>query len=108
MTTLLYSQTASIAYKNDFKESETSAQNVYPIFPDEYKTAVEVLQMAEIKHTKNATMFLCQTISNKYKEVSESINSTSLKPERKKKTMQEYMKQSVFHGASWIGSNFIA
>lgn len=108
MTTLLYSQTASNAYKNDSKESETLTKETYSISLDDYKTAVEVLQMAEIKHTKNATMFLCQTISNKYKEVSESISSTSLKPQRKKKTMQEYMKQSVFHGASWLGSNFIA
>lgn len=79
-----------------------------PFFPEDYKTAVDVLQMAEIKHTKNASMYLCQTISEQYKEVSKNINPAKLKPVCKKKTMKQLMQQSVFHGSSWIGSNFIA
>lgn len=79
------------------------------IFPEEYKTAVEVLQMAEIKHTKNTSMYLCQTISQQYKEVSKVINSVETKKRNvRKKNMKELMQQSFFHGASWIGSNFIA
>lgn len=55
------------------------------------------------------TLLNSESISDKYKEVSELVDlSKSLKPERKKKTMKELMQQSFFHGASWIGYNFIA
>lgn len=56
-----------------------------------------------------ATLLHSQAISDKYKEVSELVNSVN-KPElnRKKKNMKELMQQSFFHGSNWIGSNFIA
>lgn len=78
------------------------------IFPEDYKTAAEVLKMAEVINTRNASMYLRQTISEKYKEVSQRVNPTSLKPVQRKKTMKDLMQQSVFHGANWLGSNFIA
>lgn len=117
MTTLLYSQAICNKYKNEsgetsldeVSEAETTLQSNYQTFPSEFKLAAEVLELAEIKHTQRATMFLQQTISNRYKEVSELVDSSkSLKPQRRKKSMRELMQQSVFHGAGWIGCNFIA
>lgn len=56
-----------------------------------------------------ATLLLSQTISEKYKEVSEVVNTTELaKKDVRKKTMKQLMQESVFHGASWIGYNFVA
>ena len=56
-----------------------------------------------------ATLLLSQTISEKYKEVSDVINSVEVnKKELRKKTMKELMQESFFHGAGWIGYNFIA
>lgn len=56
-----------------------------------------------------ATLLLSQTVSDKYKEVSEVINSIEVnKKELRKKTMRELMQESFFHGAGWIGYNFIA
>lgn len=56
-----------------------------------------------------ATLLLSQTVSDKYKEVSEVLNSIEVtNPIMKKKSMKELMQQSFFHGASWMGSNFIA
>lgn len=56
-----------------------------------------------------ATLLLSKTISDKYKEVSEVVNTAELKnKDVRKKTMKELMQESVFHGASWIGYNFVA
>lgn len=55
------------------------------------------------------TLLFSQAISEKYKEVSEVINSVdSIRSDVRKKTMKELMQESFFHGASWIGYNFIA
>lgn len=55
-------------------------------------------------------LFLSQNISNTYKEVSELVATvhSDKKHPRKKKNMKELMEESFFHGASWIGYNFIA
>ena len=58
-----------------------------------------------------ATLLLSQTISKKYKEVSENINEVASpsKKDVRKKSMKAIMQESFFHGASWIGaSNFVA
>lgn len=56
-----------------------------------------------------ATLLLSQTISEKYKEVSEVVNNAELaNKDVRKKTMKQLMQESVFHGASWIGYNFVA
>ena len=56
-----------------------------------------------------ATLLLSQTVSEKYKEVSDVINSIEVnKREVRKKTMKELMQESFFHGAGWMGYNFIA
>lgn len=55
-----------------------------------------------------ATLLFSQDISDVYKEVSETINEVELKKAPSKKTMKQMMQQSFFHGAGWIGYNFIA
>lgn len=116
MATLTTNQILLEKYKNhpevlpgEVKDTVEAVNEYNRFFPEEYnKTAAEVLQMAEIMNTRNASMYLRQTISEKYKEVSQRVNPATLKPVRKKKTMKELMQQSVFHGANWLGSNFIA
>lgn len=57
-----------------------------------------------------AQLLLSQTVSNTYKEVSElvaTVHSEKKRP-KKKKSMKDLMEESFFHGASWIGYNFIA
>lgn len=50
-----------------------------------------------------------RAIEEQYKEVSEVINSTEInKKDIRKKSMKALMQESFFHGASWIGYNFIA
>ena len=56
-----------------------------------------------------ATLLFSQTISDKYKETSEIIKTVeNPNIDVRKKTMKELMQESFFHGASWIGYNFIA
>lgn len=55
-----------------------------------------------------ATLLFSQSVSDKYKEVSELINSVEPKRVSRKRTMKDMMQESFFHGASWIGYNFIA
>lgn len=112
MATLLNSQIIAEQYKGDsdgLKEAGALIGPNYQMFPEEYRSVTDALRLAEIKNTQNATMFLRQTISEKYKEVSEVINSVETKKRSvRKKSVKELMQQSFFHGASWIGSNFIA
>jgi len=114
MTAFLFSQVTPDTYKDvsessnipEFKDTATSTS---PISQEEFKLAAEVLQLAEIKHTANAEMFLRQTISQQYKKVSEDLDSTvANKRKVRKKSMRDLMQQSFFHGANWMGSNFIA
>lgn len=50
-----------------------------------------------------------RAIEDQYKEVSQVINSTEInKKDIRKKGMKALMRESFFHGASWIGYNFIA
>ena len=56
-----------------------------------------------------ATLLFSQTISDKYKEVSELISSVETgKMDVRVKTMKQMMQESFFHGAGWMGYNFIA
>lgn len=48
------------------------------------------------------------TAASQYKFVSEAIQSAQVVVRPRKKNIKELMKQSFFHGASWMGENFIA
>lgn len=50
-----------------------------------------------------------QAIEEEYKKISSLVNSVELtKKDVRKKSLKEIMQESVFHGASWIGNNYIA
>lgn len=115
MTAFLFSQAipdtfiTDVSVNSNTPEIKNSATPTSPITVDELRLAAEVLQIAEIKNTANATMFLSQTISQQYKKISEDLDSTRAPKKRaRKKTMKELMQRSFFHGANWMGSNFIA
>lgn len=56
-----------------------------------------------------AALLFSQTIADKYKEISEVLDNVELeKKDVRKKNMKAIMQESFFHGASWIGQNFIA
>lgn len=56
-----------------------------------------------------ATLLFGQAIEEEYKKVSEVISSVEVnKKDVRIKGMKALMQESVFHGASWIGNNFIA
>lgn len=92
------------------EEKKVKFQQNAEVFVTGDRETVEMLQMAQVKlYTQNATMFYNQAVSNKYKEVSQFVSSpTDLMPKKRKKSMKELMRQSVFHGAGWMGNNFIA
>lgn len=55
------------------------------------------------------TLLYGQVIQDEYKKVSDVISSVELnKKDVRKKSMKQIMQQGFFHGASWIGNNFIA
>jgi len=86
----------------------SSPPDCKPVSKEELQLAAEILQMAEFQHTSNATMLIRQTASAQYKKVSEDLDPEKLKPKFRKKSLKEMMQQSFFHGAYWMGSNFIA
>ena len=72
--------------------------------------AVFYIYIREKKGNKEmATLLFSQTISDRYKEVSDVINNVEInKKDVRKKTMKAIMQESFFHGAGWMGQNFIA
>ena len=48
-----------------------------------------------------------QAVADKYRKMAESINAEE-KRVRKTMTMKSIITESFFHGASWMGQNFIA
>ena len=56
-----------------------------------------------------ATLLFSQTVADKYKEISEVLDSVEpVKKDVREKSMKAIMQESFFHGASWMGQNFIA
>lgn len=56
-----------------------------------------------------ATLLYGEIIAEQYKEVSDVISAVQLnKKDVRKKSMKDIMQESFFHGASWLGNNFIA
>ena len=48
-----------------------------------------------------------QTVADRYKQMSQAINADD-KRVKKTMTMKSIITESFFHGASWMGQNFIA
>ena len=54
-----------------------------------------------------ANQLFAQVVADYYKSTSESLNSVNKKDIRRK-TLKGIMQESFFHGASYLGANFIA
>lgn len=73
-----------------------------------FVTSKEILDLHNEEH-KMQTLLHSSAVMEQYKEVSEVINSFEARPKRRpKRSIKELMQESFFHGASWIGTNFIA
>ena len=58
-----------------------------------------------------ATLLFSGIISDKYKEVSETLSSVDVSPKTsvvRNLTLKQMMQESFFHGATRFGDNFIA
>lgn len=108
MTTLLFSQPIPDTLVSEDLHTTTSPSESKPISADEFRLAADVLQLAELQNNTNANMFIRQTVSAQYKKVSEDLNPENSKRKIRKKSLKDLMQQSFFHGAYWLGSNFIA
>ncbi len=77
---------------------------------EENKEFSDILNTVDINNKEVKTLLLnSQSIANRYKVVSEVINSVNTeKKDVRKKSMKSIMRESFFHGASWLGQNFIA
>lgn len=115
MTTFLFSQPipdTSVSENLHTQNSDTatvvSPSASTPVSKEELKLASEVLQLAELQHNVSTAMLIRQTVSAQYKKVSQEVNPEAIKPKFRKKNLREMMQESFFHGAYWMGSNFIA
>lgn len=106
MTTLLFSQPIPDTLVSE--DLHTTTAKSKPISADEFRLAADVLQLAELQHNTHANMFIRQTVSAQYKKVSEDLNPENNTRKIRKKSLKDLMQQSFFHGAYWLGSNFIA
>ena len=56
-----------------------------------------------------STLLFSHIVADKYKEVSEVLDTVdSERKEIRAKSLKSMMQESFFHGASWMGQNFIA
>lgn len=69
----------------------------------------DILNTVDAKRTDAPILLHAQAVLDQYKQVSEVINSTkNEKKDIRKKSLKEMMQESVYHGAGWMGRNFIA
>lgn len=111
MTTLLFSQPIPDTLVSENLHNQNSTDTISeskPVSADEFRFAADVLQLAEFQHNSNVNMFIRQTVSAQYKKVSEDLDPENNKRKIRKKSLKDLMQQSFFHGAYWMGSNFIA
>ena len=70
----------------------------------------EILNVVSLDLDERKSKLSSSIISNQYKSVSEVIKAVEkdkVKP-KKKKNLKELLQISFFHGATWMGDNFIA
>lgn len=114
MTNLLYSQENFNMHNypgesdtvKEVEETKMTFQQNNEAFPDGYRSTSEMLALVALE--QNSTKILKQAVSDNYKAVSKLASPEGLKPAKRKKSMKALMQQSFFHGANWIGYNFIA
>lgn len=76
---------------------------------DVNKEYSDILNTVCLDMDERKTKLSSSMVSNEYKNVSEVIKSVERNKVRPKaKTLKELLQQSFFHGATWMGENFIA
>ena len=69
----------------------------------------DILNAIDAKNQDSRIGLYTQSVCEQYKQVSEIINSVNTgKKDVRCKSLTEMMKESFFHGAGWLGTNFIA
>lgn len=76
---------------------------------EEDKIFSDILNTVDNSRSESKKLFSTLSVLEAYKEVSEVIASVEVnKTEIRRKNMKSIMQESFFHGASWMGQNFIA
>ena len=76
---------------------------------EEDKEFSDILNTVDINRKEPLLLLSSMAVANKYKEVSEEISSVNVsKKNVRRKSIKAMMQESVFHGAGWMGRNFIA
>lgn len=76
---------------------------------DENKGFSDILNTVDVHSEETVVTLHPQAVADRYRMISQVMNPESNNPApKRKKTMHDLMKQSVFHGKGWMGSNFIA
>lgn len=76
---------------------------------EEDKQFSDILNTVDANKGESKLLFSSLSVLEQYKQVSEVINSVEVnKQDVRRKSMKAIMQESVFHGAGWMGNNFIA
>lgn len=77
---------------------------------EQNKEFSDIFNTVDINNTEKTVKLHTLAVANAYKQVSNFVSTTEVnkKDVRKVKSMKALMQQSVFHGAGWLGKNFIA
>lgn len=79
------------------------------IYIEQNKEFSDILNTVDVNTKTPLLMLSSMAVSSQYKQVSEEISSVELnKKDVRRKSIKAMMKESVFHGAGWMGRNFIA
>lgn len=69
----------------------------------------DIINTVDINNSDSVILLHSLAVSSKYKEVSEVISSVEVnKKDIRRMGIKAMMQESFFHGAGWMGRNFIA
>ena len=71
--------------------------------------AVETVDVNETQEPSNVSLYLTSLVSGQYQKSIEDIQGTKVGSSiKRRKNLQQVMKESFFYGANRFGTNFIA
>ena len=88
-------------------EELNQANNFFAQFDNEFE-AVKTVEADEVKETP-VSKYITSLVSSQYQKSVEDIENTKVGNKiRRKRNLQQVMKESFFYGANRFGNNFIA
>ena len=88
-------------------EELNQANNFFAQFDNEFE-AVKTVEADEVKETP-VSRYITSLVSSQYQKSVEDIENTKVGNKiRRKRNLQQVMKESFFYGANRFGNNFIA